>query len=286
VKTMLRDLAVVRSAVAPVRLLPPRVTDPTPDAVEPAADDRAGDAGDVMTVAFSAFGAWYEINSWFEGNFLERTAPGAFAKTIAERSGQVKVLFNHGMEFDVGDKILGPVDLLEERADGPYAEVPLLDGVPQLIVSGLRAGVYGSSFMFNVLRDEWNEEPARSDHNPDGIPERTIKEVRLLEFGPVTWPANPAATAGLRSNTDRYAERLRDRAPERFEALAANITAVRAQHGLRTPDAGAAREGTPVEGAAIPTDAPEPAPADIHPDGLSPDNRAAQLRGLQLMELK
>jgi hypothetical protein len=140
--------------------------------------------------------------------------------------------------------------------------------------------------MFNVLRDEWNEEPGRSEHNPDGIPERTIKEVRLLEFGPVTWPANPAATAGLRSNTDRYAERLRDRAPERFEALAASFTDFRAQHGLRTPDAGAAREGTPVDGAATPTDAPEPAPADIHPDGLSPDNRAAQLRGLQLMELK
>lgn len=278
--TMLRDLEVVRSAVAPVTLHPT-----TRDLPAPEGADAGEAAGDVMTVQFSPFGAWYEIDSWFEGQFLERTAPGAFAKTIAERAGQIKVLFNHGMEMDPGDKILGPVTLLQERADGPYAEVQLLDGVPPLIVSGLRAGVYGSSFMFNVLRDEWNEEPGRSDYNPDGIPERTIREVRLMEFGPVTWPASPTASAGLRSNTDRYAERLRDRAPERFEVLASNFTDFRAEHGLRTPETGAAREGTPVDGAATSTDAPEPAPADIHSDGLSPDHRAAQLRGLQLMEL-
>jgi HK97 family phage prohead protease len=289
VKT-LRDLAVVRSAVAPVTLRPDTrktISDELADtAAEAAQRADAGDSqGDIMTVGFSAFDTWYPIDSFWEGRFLERTAPGSFAKTIAERADQIKVLFNHGMEMLTGDMILGAISLLEERANGPYAEVPLLDGVPPLIVSGLRAGVYGSSFMFEVLRDDWNLEPQRSDYNPDGIPERTIREVRLLEFGPVTWPANPAATAGLRSDTDRYAERLRDRAPERFEALAARFTDFRAQHGLRTPETGAARQGTPDEGAANMTDAPDTAPADVHPDGLSPDHRAAQLRGLKLMEL-
>lgn len=289
-KTMLRDLAVVRSAVAPVTLRPDMRKAISDDLADTAAEaaQRANPTGgpDVMTVEFSAFDTWYPIDSYWEGRFLERTAPGSFAKTISERSGQVKVLFNHGMEASTGDMILGAISLLEERAGGPYAEVPLLDGVPELIVSGLRAGVYGSSFMFEVVRDEWNETPTRSEFNPEGVPERTIREVRLLEFGPVTWPANPAASAGLRSDTDRYAERLRDRAPERFEALAARFTDFRAQHGLRTPETGAARMGTPANGAASTTDAPDTAEAAAHPDGLSPDTRAAQLRGLQLMELE
>lgn len=288
---MLRDLAVVRSAVAPVKLRPDMrqtISDDLADTAAVAAAAQradAGDVGDIMTVEFSAFDTWYPIDSFWEGRFLERTAPGSFARTIAHRADQIKVLFNHGMEMLTGDMILGAISLLEERADGPYAEVPLLEGVPPLIVSGLRANVYGSSFMFEVLDDKWDLEPRRSDYNPDGIPERTIREVRLLEFGPVTWPANPAATAGLRSDTDRYAERLRDRAPERFEALAARFTDFRAQHGLRTPEAEPARTGTSDNGLATPTNGPEPAPADIHPDGLSPDNRAAQLRGLKLMEL-
>jgi phage head maturation protease len=300
VSTTLRDLAVVRSAVAPVMLRPDmrqtisdELADTAADVTARISEDTPDDAAqrtdasgqDTMTVQFSPFGAWYEIDSYFEGRFLERTMPGTFARTIAHRASQIKVLFNHGTDPELADKILGPVGLLEERQAGPYAEVPLLDGIPPLILSGLRAGVYGSSFMFNVLDDEWNDQPGRSEHNPDGLPERTVREVRLLEFGPVTWPASPTASAGLRSNTDRYAERLRDRAPERYEALATRFNDFRAQHGLRTPEAELARMGTLAEGLAIPPDGSEPALADVHPEGLSPDHRAAQLRGMKLKEL-
>lgn len=31
----------------------------------------------------------------------------------------------------------------------------------------------------------------------DRLPERTIRDVRLFEFGPTTWPAYSDATAGL-----------------------------------------------------------------------------------------
>jgi hypothetical protein len=53
-----------------------------------------------------------------------------------------------------------------------------------------------------VTRDEVNESPDRSDANPDGLPERTIKEAQVMEFGPVTFPAYAGATAGVRSLTD------------------------------------------------------------------------------------
>lgn len=232
----LRDLEVVRAVGGCVR-----------------AQRAEGDAEGMptMEVRFSPFGEWYEINSFWEGKFLERTVKGAFAKTISENLRNVKVLFNHGFDPQIGDKVLGPIDDLREEAKSPVGVVPLLDtSYNRDLVPGLEAGVYGSSFRFQVIRDEWNDEPGVSDHNPAGIPERTIKEVRLFEFGPVTFPANPAATSGVRSLTDDYYERLRSRDPQRVDDLA-----VRARR-LRTPDESAAREGTDSDSAAATPEEP------------------------------
>lgn len=182
--------------------------------------DRMTEDSPVMTLRFSVFNNWYEINSAREGRFLERVAPGAFTKTIEERGGQVKVLFNHGKGAMVGEQVLGKVLKLEERADGAHAEVELLDtSYNRDLIPGLRAGVYGSSFMFNVMDDQWDDIPKRSASNPDALPERTVTALRLMEFGPVTWPANPAATAGLRSNTDTYCDAVRAENPDGYRAL-------------------------------------------------------------------
>lgn len=274
----MRDLAIVRSANLPAALTDLRAT-PNGDSPD-ADDDGRATENPTMTVRFSVFGAWYEIDSFFEGRFLERTAPGSFKKTIGERASHVKVLFNHGHDTSVGDKILGRVSLLQEREEGPYGEVELLDtSYNRDLIPGLRAGVYGSSFMFNVIQDEWNMEPERSEFNPDGVPERTIKEVRLLEFGPVTWPASPSATAGLRSHTDHLIDGIRSRSPERFERLAEQFTDFRAEHGLvlRTPEPVAAPVGTSDDGAAASAEEPHDALR-----GLSPGERASILRGLAL----
>lgn len=189
-------------------------------ALRPAPEIRANsDNGDVRTMVghFSVFDTWYEVNSIFEGHFLERTAPGAFRETMAEDRQGVKVTFNHGYDV-LGDQVLGDIADMREDAAGAYYEVPLFRSVPDLIVEGLEAGVYGSSFRFRVTGEEWDDEPGESDDNPKGLPERTITKVRLMEFGPVTFPANPDATAGVRSLTDDYYERLRDRSPTQFEA--------------------------------------------------------------------
>lgn len=172
----------------------------------------------VMFGHFSRFDTWYEIDSWFEGQFLERTAPGAFKKTIREHRDSVKVQYDHGYDMNVGDAPLGPIDELREDDDGPYFEVPLLDTdynrdriLPQLegrLIGGEKRGsVLGTSFRFRVTRDEWIEPAKASAHNPNKLRERTIKEVRLFEFGPVVWPANPDAEVGVRSLTDYYFEK-------------------------------------------------------------------------------
>src|SRR5215831_169158 len=62
-----------------------------------------------------------------------------------------------------------------------------------------------------VTGDTWNDEPGKSADNPDGVPERTITRMKVLEFGPVTFPANPGASAGVRSATDEFYQRLRER---------------------------------------------------------------------------
>ena len=167
---------------------------------------------------FTRFDEWTEIDSWFEGNFMERMAPGSFKKTFREQTP--KVLFQHGMDYTAGDKPLGAPDVLREEADGPYYEVPLLDAqYVRDLVPGLDAGLYGASFRFSVMREEWVDEPAVSEHNPKGLPERTIKEVRCSEFGPVTFPAYPGATAQLRSMTDEYLTARMTSRPEQLKLI-------------------------------------------------------------------
>lgn len=273
----LRDLDLVRAA-------PMRVDFRVP---EQRADDEPAEATDdtlgVMVVRFSIFDVWYEIDSWYEGLFLERTARGAFTKTMREQRDNVVSLFNHGMDFNIGDKVLGRVSDLREDDDAAVLEAPLFDtSYNRDLLPGIRSGAYGSSFMFRVIRDEWNDDPGVSDWNPRGIPERTIKEVRLFEAGPVTFPANPDATAGMRSMTDAYYETLRSRDPQRVELLRSRVLELRTPKADAVPASVDEARDTSAEGAAnIPTDAPNPADeAAVHPTGLSPAQRARALREL------
>jgi HK97 family phage prohead protease len=164
------------------------------------------DAGAPRLVGhFARFGEWAEIDSVFEGHFLERVAPGAFKKTIAENRDRIKVLFQHGLDPQIGDKPLGRIEVLREEEEGPYYEVPLLDAsYVRELLPGLRAGLYGASFRFSVQRETFDRSAPVSEHNPEGLPERTLKELALREFGPVTFPAYAGATAGVRSMTDDF----------------------------------------------------------------------------------
>jgi HK97 family phage prohead protease len=176
--------------------------------------------GTVMAGYFAVFNTWTEICSWYEGDFLEMIQPGAFAKTISENLDAIKVQFDHGYDVEIGDALLGPIDLLEEDDIGAAYEVPLLDTdynrdrvLPMLqgrLMNGdQRGSLLGASFRFKVMRDEWVEDPGVSPHNPENMPERTIKEVQLFEFGPVVFPAYPEATAASRSLTDHFLDRAK-----------------------------------------------------------------------------
>jgi HK97 family phage prohead protease len=169
------------------------------------AGDASVDGGPVMEGYFAVFDQWTEIDSWSEGNFLERISPGAFKKTITENRDAMRVLFQHGMDPVFGDKPLGPIRDLAEDTKGPAYAVPLLrtsynTDLEQLLRSD--PPVLGASFRFRVTREELVDEGEQSDYNPRGLPERTIKEAQVMEFGPVTFPAYAGASAGIRSITD------------------------------------------------------------------------------------
>lgn len=230
----IRGLHTIRSAAAG-RLL--REDPPVENDAPPAEEDIPTDGRlATLEVNFSLFNAWYEIDSFWEGEFLERTVPGAFKRTIQQRGDQVKILFNHGMDLNIGDKVLSIPEVIEERETSPYIEGPLFDtSYNRDLLPGLRAGAYGSSFMFEVLGESWNMEPEESDYNPRALPERTITEVRLHEAGPVTFPANPGATAGVRSGLDWYGASVQARDAERHSELVRSWAAWRTAHGLTVP---------------------------------------------------
>jgi HK97 family phage prohead protease len=177
-------------------------------AVMPAVEYRdapsEGDAGPVLFGHFARFNEWTEIRSAWEGNFMERFVPGAFRKTLRERGNSLKVLFQHGHDPEVGDKPIAAINDVREDDQGAFYEARLFDGLPPLVMDGLRAGQYGASFRFSVVREEINEDPGASEHNPLGLPERTVKESKVAEFGPVTFPAYGGASAGVRSMTDEF----------------------------------------------------------------------------------
>lgn len=153
---------------------------------------------------FAVFNRWTEIDSIFEGRFMERMAPGAFRKTLQESGMNAKIMFNHGRSEVLPDVLIAKPREAREDSIGGYYEADLFRGLPEWLYEGLSEGVYGASFRFRALREEWVDDPRPSEHNPLGLPERTVTEAQVAEWGPVSWPAYSDATAGVRSLSDRF----------------------------------------------------------------------------------
>ena len=141
---------------------------------------------------------------------MERILPGSAMYDSVEG---IRTLFNHGYDPQIGGKSLGVPRAAGERDGYAFTEVPLLDtSYVRDLLPGLRAGAYGSSFMFEVKEESWDWDPESSESNPGGLPERSIRGYQLFEDGPVTWPANPASDVQMnsaqQSGTDWYYTQL------------------------------------------------------------------------------
>ena len=172
-----------------------------------------------LTVTFP-LGQWTEIRSAYEGNLMEQFAPGSFDKTIGENGTNTKVLFNHGKDPSVGAKVLGKPRAITPGPDGVTYDIDLFDA-PYVrdLLPGIEAGAYGSSVQFSIVKEDWDPRPKRSEMNPRGIPTRIVREARVGEIGPVTFPAYQGSTAGLRSLTDHFLFNALTEDPERLKEL-------------------------------------------------------------------
>jgi HK97 family phage prohead protease len=137
------------------------------------------------------------------GGFKERFMPGAFRKFL-ERSpndprGKADVVakYNHDDSRVLGRTINGTLDLQETEKGLSFRATPPV-GTPTAaeVVPLIREGyIVGSSFAFSLVDakgESWDEDPA-------GNITRTITEAALYDVSPVTHPAYPNSSVGLRS---------------------------------------------------------------------------------------
>lgn len=213
------------------------------------------DTGSTMRGYFARFNSWYPVDSVMEGHFIESIEPGAFKKAISETRGKLQVLFHHGMDPSFGLKPLGPIRDIGEDDSGAFYEVDLLDtSYNRDLIPGLRAGLYGSSFRFNVPgrdKERFEAMPKRSSYNPDGLPERRIFEVQLKDVGPTPFPVNPDTPTGVRSETDALLIAAFAAEPDRLRALLSQVN-------IALPEAEPTDMVTPQGGAAAPVVTPPP----------------------------
>jgi HK97 family phage prohead protease len=117
------------------------------------------------------------------GGFREKIAPGAFARTI-KNNKEIMSLFNHDPSMVLGRTGNGTLTLREDKT-GLHMEVkPPNTAAARDVIEVIRRGdVTGQSFQFITVRDTWTNLDAEEDTV------RTLDEVRLLEAGPVVFPA-------------------------------------------------------------------------------------------------
>lgn len=135
------------------------------------------------------------------GPHLEDLAPTAFTRALADKTTDVRALWNHNADHLLGRQASGTLRLgvdsqgLEFEVDLPDTELGR-----SIKVHAERGDLTGASFAFIPDADSWSER--------DGRRLRTHTSVgRLVDVSPVTFPAYEGAAVALRSwaSSDRPA---------------------------------------------------------------------------------
>lgn len=171
--------------------------------------DQTGD-GLTLEGYAAVFDTPTRIDSW-EGTFDEQIAPGAFRKTLRERTPVMQ--FDHGHHPLIGSIPIGTLTSAAEDARGLYVSGRLTDNwLIEPVRDAVRDGaVNGMSFRFSVVRDEWRDADGKVIRDANELMEllwnpgdrgpmqRTLKEVKVAELGPVVFPAYAETSVSVRS---------------------------------------------------------------------------------------
>lgn len=180
---------------------------------------RQEDGSDVIESKVVPYGEWIEVDSVFEGNFMERFAAGALKKTLQENISRIRVYFEHGYSKLYDSQPIADLLRAWEEPDGARFSASLLDGIPDLLRSGIRKGLYGASIGARIVKVETNADAKPSDHNPKGLEERTYTEVQAHDFSLTPRPAYASTSVAMRSITDELAIERLVKDPERLLEL-------------------------------------------------------------------
>ena len=140
-------------------------------------------------------------------DFRERVMPSAFDRTL-NSDADVLALWNHNLGKLLGRRANNTLHLSADDHGLRYEiDAPATTHARDLIEHIRRGDVRGSSFSFRVRAERWIEDD-------DGSLFRELLDVELYDVGPVTLPAYPATSTGL-----RCAEMARKRHQELRETL-------------------------------------------------------------------
>lgn len=202
------------------------------------------------------------IDSW-EGKFREKIAPGSMRRSFRETPP--KIQFDHGHHPLIGSIPIAELRSITEDSDpdlapeggahviGRIFDNWLMEPVRDAIAA---KAINGMSFRFSVVREQWEWPDGRVIKDEDElmlelrrtwyeeVPDdellvRTLKELKVPEVGPVTWPAYADTTVSVRSKVIDLG-RLDD--PEQRKLLATAVFMV------DTADQDPQRSTTPVVG--------------------------------------
>lgn len=151
---------------------------------------REGDRGEV----FAGYAFRYGALSENLGGFVERVAPGAASKTVREQD--LRALFNHDPNNLLGRMGAGTLRINDTPEGLRYfIDKPQTYLGRDLATLIARGDVYGSSFTFMTVGTD-STKWMKSD---TGFPLREIRQMKMRDVGPVTFPAYSAADVALRS---------------------------------------------------------------------------------------
>ena len=154
---------------------------------------------------------WGQLSSplgW--GDFQEQFQRGAFTKALAENRDNIYAAWNHDPANILGR---APNTLkIEEDEIGLRYEITPPSWAQKYVESIERGDVRGSSFIFSPVEQSWDES------NPD-MAIRTITNANLFEVSPVTTPAYPTSSVGVRSAEAVYKEFRQKQDEPRFNEL-------------------------------------------------------------------
>jgi HK97 family phage prohead protease len=121
--------------------------------------------------------------------FFEKVAPGAFANAI--KKDDVRALLNHDPNYVLGRNTAETLFLSEDEKGLRYEIIPPdTSWAKDLQISIKRKDINQSSFGFNIVDED-------IQHDKNSVT-RTIKDVRLFDVSPVTYPAYPSTEVHVR----------------------------------------------------------------------------------------